>query len=60
MEAMLQQLSEGTRAGHEGGWRLWVAARQAQGLSPWLPGRDREERLVDEEALINFAVLLAR
>ncbi|CAK0834605.1 unnamed protein product, partial [Prorocentrum cordatum] len=32
----------------------------AQGLSPWLPGRDREERLADEEALINFAVLLAR
>ncbi|CAK0889362.1 unnamed protein product [Prorocentrum cordatum] len=60
MEAMLQKLSEGTRAGYEGGWRLWVAVRQAQGLSPWLPGRDREERLADEEALINFAVLLAR
>ncbi|CAK0861117.1 unnamed protein product [Prorocentrum cordatum] len=57
---MLQKLSEGTRAGYEGGWRLWVAVRQAQGLSPWLPGRDREERLADEEALINFAVLLAR
>ncbi|CAK0827211.1 unnamed protein product [Prorocentrum cordatum] len=52
---MLQKLSEGTRAGYEGGWRLWVAVRQAQGLSPWLPGRDREERLADEEALINFA-----
>ncbi|CAK0900673.1 unnamed protein product [Prorocentrum cordatum] len=57
---MLQKLSEGTRAGYEGGWRLWVAVRQAQGLSPWLPGRDREERLADEEALVNFAVLLAR
>ncbi|CAK0864597.1 unnamed protein product [Prorocentrum cordatum] len=60
MEAMLQKLSEGTRAGYEGGWRLWVAARQAQGPSPWLPGRDREERLADEEAPTNFAVLLAR
>ncbi|CAK0855889.1 unnamed protein product, partial [Prorocentrum cordatum] len=32
----------------------------AQGLSLWLTGRDREERLADEEALIDFAVLLAR
>eukprot|EP00959_Pyramimonas_sp_CCMP1952_P278032 5811900-Pyramimonas_sp.AAC.1 len=23
MEAMLQKLSKGTRAGYEGGWRLW-------------------------------------
>ena len=50
MEALLQKLAEGTRAGYEGGWRLWAAYRRAQ----------REERLRDEEALITFCVILSR
>jgi len=58
-ELMLQKLSEGTRAGYEGGWRQWTAYRTAQGHDPWLQGRDREERMRDEDALIDFVVVLA-
>ncbi|CAK0867425.1 unnamed protein product, partial [Prorocentrum cordatum] len=46
-ELMLQKLSEGARSGHEGG------------LGPWLQGRGRGERTSDEDALIDFVVIMA-
>ena len=55
---MLAKLSEGTRHGHEGGWRQWSAYRSARGRAPFLQGRDRAERLEDEDALIDYAAIL--
>ena len=43
-----------------GGWRQWVAFRTARGESPWLEGRDREERTRNEDDLITYSVFLAR
>eukprot|EP00959_Pyramimonas_sp_CCMP1952_P324210 6785530-Pyramimonas_sp.AAC.1 len=54
------RLSEGTRAGYETGWRQWQGFRAAQGESPWLEGRDREERYANEEALLGFVIALAK
>ena len=59
-EALMQRLSEGTRSGYETGWKQWQSFRSAQGESPWLEGRDREERHANEEALLSFVVVLAR
>jgi hypothetical protein len=60
LEALMARLSEGTRDGYEAAWRQWVSYRRLQERSPFLEGADREERRNDEEALITFAVYLAR
>ena len=52
----MMRLAEGTRSGYEGGWRQWVAYRSARKESPWLEGRDREERKKNEDDLITYAV----
>ena len=59
IEAMMSKLSEGARIGHEGGWRQWRAYRKVNQQEPWLPGKTREERMTDEDALIGFCILLA-
>ena len=56
----MQRLSEGTRKGYSAGWEQWCLFRGMQNKDPWLEGRTREERLADEEALIEFVVFLAQ
>ena len=59
IEAMMSKLSDGTRIGHEGGWRQRCAYRRVKRQGPWLPGPTREERMTDEDALIGFCILFA-
>jgi len=59
-EALMQKLSEGTRHGYSSAWRQWVLYRAMQKKDPWLEGRTREERKMDEDALIEFATFLSR
>lgn len=60
LEAMMQRLSEGTRAGFDVGWRHWLLFCERQGRSPFLEGGSREQRTKDEGRLVTFAVFLAR
>lgn len=60
LEARMQRLSEGTRAGYDVRWRHWLLFCERQGRSSFLDGSSREQRAKGEDRLVTFAVFLAR
>ena len=57
-EAVLSKLADSTRKAYGTGWRHWEVFMSGTGVSPFLEGETRVERLADEQWLIRFVVFL--
>ena len=57
-EAVLSKLADSTRRAYGTGWKHWELFMSGTGVSPFLGGESRQERLEDEQWLIRFVVFL--
>ena len=57
-EAVLSKLADSTRRAYGTGWKHWELFMSGTGVSPFLSGESRQERLEDEQWLIRFVVFL--
>ena len=55
---MLSKLADSTRRAYGTGWKHWELFMSGTGVSPFLSGESRQERLEDEQWLICFVVFL--
>ena len=57
-EAVLSKLADSTRRAYGTGWKHWELFMSGTGVSPFLSGESRRERLEDEQWLVRFVVFL--
>ena len=57
-EAVLSKLADSTRRAYGTGWKHWELFMSGTGVSPFLSGESRQERLEDEQWLVRFVVFL--
>ena len=55
----MAKLADGTRSSYDRYWGRWVVYRLRQDMDPWLRSRTREERIWDEDCLIDYCTFLA-